>query len=771
MAKFTLDTPLSLCLGKAATKRLTEAGFATAGDLLYLSPRRYYTWGRLTNIGWLREGDEATALVQVVNANLIPNRSGRGFRLVVNVTDGQQGLSLTFFAKNQYMLSPHQRLLKPGATALVSGKVGSYQGRLQIVQPEFEELEDSSPEAAARRAGRPIPIYRSISGLPSWKVGALIRTVLDGLDEASVPEVLPEAVRKRYGLNTSVQALRGLHTPDEAVDWESAKRTLAWEEALVLQTALLSGRVDATGKKTRRAHPLHTGAEVAGVAAAGGRSGEPRENGGRGRMAQALIDGLPFQLTDSQEFAWGELAGALASEEPMQRLLQADVGAGKTVMALLAMVSAVDSGLQAALLAPTEVLARQHYASLEKLLVGAKLDVPVHLLTGKRPGPERDLVLGLLAGGEPAIVVGTHALIQDGVQIPNLALLVVDEQHRFGVAQREKLREGRVYTPHLLVMTATPIPRTIAMTVFGDLDVTMMKGMPPGRKPVQTHLISNRNSAWMQRIWTRAREEVGRGGRVYVVCPRIDTKPVGAEESGVEGAAGMEAPGFREELWEDDAPDHGESPSDDGFVNSDVPAASVVVEELRQMGALDGIRVGLAHGRRTPEENAQAFTEFASGEVPILVATTVIEVGVDVPEATLMVVLGAQRFGLSQLHQLRGRVGRSPAQSVCLLVSAPTENKVTTQRLEAMVETTDGFALAEVDLRLRSEGDVLGQSQSGRFSGLRFLSLRSDAGVIASARAVAEQILAEDPTLDTHGDLQAQVRRSVGEDIVWLERS
>ncbi len=754
MAQFTLDTPLSLCLGKAATKRLTEAGFMTAGDLLYLAPRRYYTWGTLTNIGWLREGDEATALVRVTSANMVQNRSGRGVRFVVSVTDGQQNLTLTFFAKNQYMLSPHQRMLQPGATVLVSGKVGAYQGNLQMVQPEFEELEDSSPEAAARRAGRPIPIYRSISGLPSWKVGALIRTVLEGLDPDSVPRVIPEPVRQRYGLTTGTQALNWLHVPTQKVDWEIAKRTLAWEEALVLQMALLSGRVDATGKRVRRAYPLNTGVGAAssGAPLQGATADEAVETP-RTSMAKALIQALPFRLTDSQQVAWEEIAGSLGSEEPMQRLLQADVGAGKTVVALLAMVSAVDTGLQAAMLAPTEVLARQHYVSLHRMLDAAGLDVPIHLLTGKRPGVERDAALSALAGGEPAIVVGTHALIQDGVEIPKLALLVVDEQHRFGVAQRDKLREGRDITPHLLVMTATPIPRTIAMTVFGDLDVTLMKGMPPGRKPVQTHLINNHNKVWMERIWSRAREEVETGGRVFIVCPRIDVKP----EEGID--AGADA-----ELLED-----GEA--DDGSVWADVPAASVVVDDLRNMPELDGIRIGLAHGRRTPEENAQAFADFATGDAPILVATTVIEVGVDVPEATLMVVLGAQRFGLSQLHQLRGRVGRSDAQSVCLLVSPPTDNKVTAQRLQAMAETTDGFALAEVDLRLRSEGDVLGQSQSGRFSGLRFLSIRSDAGVIASARAVAEEILEDDPSLNRYGDLRVQVARSIGDDVVWLERS
>lgn len=741
MSTVSLDTPLTLCLGKAAVKRLTDGGFMTVRDLVYYPPRRYYSWGRLSSIQRLKVGDEATLLAQVVNANLVSNRSGQGVRLMVDITDGTQRLTCTFFAKTRYMLAPHQRLLKPGSTVLVSGKIGEFQGKLQMVQPEFEELEDSSPEVAARRAGRPIPIYRAISGLPSWKVGALIRTVLDRLDDSQIPEVVPDGVRARYSLMSSSAALRNLHQPEATVDWETAKRTLAWEEALVLQTSLLAGRTDEKGALVRKAHPLTSLHSEAG-------------------SVKALIDGLPFSLTESQTQAWEEIRGDLGRHIPMQRLLQADVGAGKTVTALLAMVAAVEGGFQAALLAPTEVLARQHYASLGDLLARAGLDVPLHLLTGKRPQAEKAEALLRLGSGEPGIVVGTHALIQEGVEIPQLALLVVDEQHRFGVAQREYLREGREWTPHLLVMTATPIPRTIAMTVFGDLDVTLMKGMPPGRLPVRTHLVNNSNTAWMKRIWSRAREEVEAGGRVYVVCPRID--------------------GGEEEAGASDGEDHGdllvglegkERAVSDGSVGSDVPAAEVVVENLTAMPPLAGINVGLAHGRQSAEENSAVFASFASGETPVLVATTVIEVGVDVPEATLMVVLGAQRFGLSQLHQLRGRVGRSATQSVCILVHGPIQSPVTQERLEAIASTTDGFTLAEIDLRLRSEGDVLGQSQSGRFSGLRFLSVRFDGATIAAARSVAEGLLAEDPTLVGHSALADAVQASVGSEAVWLERS
>ncbi len=742
VTRVNLDTPLALCLGKAAVKRLHEGGLATVRDLVYLAPRRYYSWGRLTQITGMVPGDEATLLAQVVNANLISNRSGHGVRLLVDITDGVSRLTCTFFAKNPYMLSPHQKILKPGATVLVSGKIGEFQGKLQMVQPEFEELEDSSPEVVARRAGRPIPIYRSVAGLPSWKIASLVSAVFDQLDEAAVPEVIPEEVRRRYSLMPSYRALQNLHHPEATVDWETAKRTLAWEEALVLQTALLAGRVDASGKLIRRAHPV------------------PSDGGSEGGMVAQLVAGLPFHLTPSQIGAWEEISADMARPVPMQRLLQADVGAGKTVTALLAMVAAVENGFQAALLAPTEVLARQHFATLINLLDKAGLDVPLHLLTGKRSGAEKAQALAHLAGGEPAIVVGTHALIQEGVEIPGLALLVVDEQHRFGVEQREFLREGRDFTPHLLVMTATPIPRTIAMTVFGDLDVTLMKGMPPGRLPVQTHLVSNANVAWMHRLWQRAKEEVGKGGRVYVVCPRIDAgDPEAGNEDGDPGGGPLE--GLELEKFV----------NSDGTACSDVPAASVVVDELRGMDELAGIGIGLAHGRRRPEENSRAFAEFASGRSPILVATTVVEVGVDVPEATLMIILGAQRFGLSQLHQLRGRVGRSSSQSVCLLVHGSSQSPVTAERLEAVASTTDGFTLAEIDLRLRSEGDVLGQAQSGHLSGLKFLSVRVDGAIIAAARSIAAAILDADPGLKDHRDLAGQIEAALGAEAVWLERN
>lgn len=768
----SLTTPLALRLSKAVARRLGEAGFETVGDLLYYAPRKYYTWGTLTDIGSLNEGDAATVLTEIVSANLVYNRSGKGVRLVVEVTDYNASLTCTFFAKNAYMLAPHQRLLTPGATVLFSGKVGEYRGRKQLVQPAFEELEDTSAEAAARRAGRPIPIYRTVAGLPSWKIGALIRSLLDDLTAEDVPDVIPTNVAKGYALVSAFDALRYLHEPNVAVDWQTAQRTLAWSEALVLQTVLLSTRLGVDSETQRRSHPLlETPRESAGAADISEATADKHEGTASNRgavtgevSASALIKLLPFTLTEAQQDAWREIAADLGKNVPMQRLLQADVGAGKTVVALLAMVRAVSNGHQAALLAPTEVLARQHFSSIRAILDRAGIDIPVHLLTAKRAAAEKEAALLSLAQGENGIVIGTHALLSEGVDIPNLALLVVDEQHRFGVAQREVLREGREWTPHLLVMTATPIPRTIAMTVFGDLDVTWMYGLPPGRTPVKTYLVNQENTVWVERIWQRAREEVERGGRVYVVCPRIDADDTQQEGGGAEPAplVAFAQPAMLVPPAQ---------PATPGSIADAMPAATIVYEQIAAMDVFQGISIELAHGRRKPQENATSFARFASGEAPVLVATTVIEVGVDVPEATMMVILGANRFGLSQLHQLRGRVGRSERESICMLVYPPTENALTQERLAAIAETTDGFVLAEADLRLRKEGDVLGQSQAGMVSGLKFLSVRRDAATITAARQVATALLKADPALTENKALRDAVRARTGDDLVWLERN
>lgn len=712
-----LSVPVKLRVTAASARHLAELGIETVGDALRFAPRRYYHWGSLTRLDDLVEGEDATVLAQVTSQRLLRNRSGSGVRLLVDITDGTARLTCTFFAKRDYALSRHRKLLQVGETFLFAGKISAYQGSRQLVQPTFEEIDTDSPEAIERRRGRPIAIYPAKASLPSWKVAALIKQITEGIDWAQISEILPEDLRLQQGLLPLAEAYRLLHEPEDDADWQNARRTLAWNEALVLKVALLQPRIAAEKAGLNRAHPLTAPADSAGQS-----------------LVTEVIDALPFNLTKGQQQSWLAIEQDLGRPAPMQRLLQADVGAGKTVLALLAMLRTVESDLQAALLAPTEVLARQHLISLQKLLGERQFDVPLHLLTASQALSIRQEVLMRLAAGEPGIVVGTHALLQDKVELPGLGLLVVDEQHRFGVAQREKLRENREYLPHLLVMTATPIPRTIAMTVFGDLDVTAMKDMPPGRAPISTYRIDVGNRAWMTRLWQRAREEIDNGGRVYVVCPRIDEEeesPAGAYLPSIERTRG----------------------------------------ELQSEPSLQGIAIAVAHGQNKAEVNAQAVQQFQTGESPLLLATTVVEVGVDVPEATMMIILGAQQFGLSQLHQLRGRVGRSDRASVCMLVHASDLSPVAEERLEALVKSTDGFTLAETDLRLRKEGNVLGQKQSGLGSSLQFLSVRRDAATIATARDVAAAMLEADANLQRYPGLRAAVAERVDEELVWLERS
>lgn len=725
-----LGIPLDLRLGRSTARRFERAGITTVGQLLELAPRRYYHWGALTRMSSLREGEEATILAEVISQRLLPNRSRGGVRLEVSLTDGTEVMTATFFAHSEYRLAPQVRLLTPGATFLFAGKVGAYHGHLQLTHPQFEGAEGQTPEEVRRRQERPIPIYPAGSGLTTWVVSRAVSQVLDALDDAEVPDPVPEDVRVRHDLMGRAQALRALHQPGDDEDHRRARATLAWQEALVLQTGLLAQREGANSERAPACPASPDG------------------------LLDAFLASLPFTPTDSQTRAMARIGEDLAGGRPMQRLLQGDVGSGKTVVALAAMCQVVGAGHQAALLAPTEVLAEQHLATLRTLLAPLTAlgwDVPVRLLTGSSTPAVRREVDVALRSGDPLVVVGTHALLQEGVEFADLGLVVVDEQHRFGVAQRNRLRApgrragGPTLVPHQLVMTATPIPRTVAMTVFGDLDETRMRGLPAGRRPVATHLVDALNAAWMERLWQRAREEVERGGRVYVVCPRIDE-----DETLPDADVG------------DDDPPHASRP----------PLASVhaVAEALRGASPLAGLGIHELSGRTPAPDKVRIMEDFASGRAPVLVATTVVEVGLDVPEATMMVVLDAQQFGLSQLHQLRGRVGRSARESVCLAVHRHDLSAASGERLRAFASTTDGFELAEEDLRLRREGDVLGSEQSGRASGLRFLSVRRDGVVIREAREEAEGLLGEDPDLGAHPDLAAAVRERSGSDLVWMER-
>ena len=756
-----LGRPVTRFVGKRTAAQLAKQGVETGGDLLRLLPRRYDTWGDLTDMRTLVKGEQATIQAQIVRASSRRTRSGRAPALMeATVTDGVSTMDVVQFGAAGQMRARATQLA-PGTTVLMSGKVGLHRGRRQLSNPRLyilDELDEAEREALL---ARPMPIYPGTEALPSWSVGKAVRTVLDQLEPGDVPDPLPEDLRRQAGLIDAYTAYRWVHRPDDAHQWKAARTRLRHEEALVLQVALAQ----------RRAHHEATRTAVAWP--------EPEATGS---LRADLDAALPYDLTSGQVRVGQEITTDLARTVPMQRLLQGDVGSGKTLVALRAMLQVVGGGGQAALLAPTEVLAAQHHSSLEAvlgplgrlgMLGGAERATRVHLLTGSTPAAQRRRVLADLAAGEPAIVVGTHALLSETVQIPFLGLVVVDEQHRFGVAQRDALRErggvtdpvtGQRHTPHLLVMTATPIPRTVAMTVFGDLVTSVLDELPVGRSPVTTHLVPWSRTSWVEGIWRRAAKEVAAGGRVYVVCPRIE----GGDDEPQQGDAAASDADIDDERASGLLALEGPAP------RPDRPLASV--EEWRQRleaePALEGIGFGVLTGRMSSEDKASAMMGFASGVTPILVSTTVIEVGVDVPEASMMVILDADRFGLSQLHQLRGRVGRGGRESVCVAVTGVEVGTTAFHRLKAFASTTDGFALAEADLDLRSEGDVLGASQSGRTSGLDLLRVTRDARLITTARRQAERIVDDDPQLREHRALAAAIVERLDEEAqAFLERA
>ena len=748
-------------VGKRTAAQLAKQGVETGADLLRMLPRRYDTWGDLTDMRTLVKGEQVTIQAQIVRASSRRTRSGRAPALMeATVTDGVSTMDVVQFGAAGQMRARATRLA-PGTTVLMSGKVGLHRGRKQLTNPRLyvlDELDEAEREALL---ARPMPIYPGTEALPSWSVAKAVRTVLDQLGPGDVADPLPEDLLRSAGLIDAYTAYRWVHRPDDAHQWKAARSRLRHEEALILQVALAQ----------RRAHHEATRTAVAWP--------EPQAVDS---LRADLDASLPYDLTAGQVRVGQEIAADLARTVPMQRLLQGDVGSGKTLVALRAMLQVVDGGGQTALLAPTEVLAAQHHSSLEALLGPLALSgmlgeaeraTRVHLLTGSTPAAQRRRILADLAAGEPAIVVGTHALLSDTVQIPFLGLVVVDEQHRFGVAQRDALRErggvtdpatGQCHTTHLLVMTATPIPRTIAMTVFGDLATSVLDELPAGRSPVPTHLVPWSRTSWVEGIWRRAAKETASGGRVYVVCPRIE---VGDDEPQQEAAMASGADTAAEQT-------PGPLELEESCSRPDRPLAAV--EEWRQRleaePALEGVGVGSLTGRMSSEDKASAMADFASGATPVLVATTVIEVGVDVPEATMMVILDADRFGLSQLHQLRGRVGRGSRESVCVAVTGVEVGSTAFHRLKAFASTTDGFALAEADLDLRSEGDVLGASQSGRTSGLDLLRVTRDARLIATARREAERIVADDPQLREHRALAAAIVERLDEESqAFLERA
>ena len=744
-----LGDSLSSAIGGTSANALAKAfDMRTVEDLLRHYPRRFAERGELTDIAGLVLDEHVTVMAEVVESTNKPMRQRRGTLTEVVVTDGQSRLTLTFFNQPWRV-----KQMTPGRRGLFSGKVGQFRRARQLSQPDAVMLpvdDDGEVDSDAIAAfARPlIPVYPATGSVPSWRIARAVDTVLDGLHIDDDDDPIPAIVRREHDLMPLADALVAIHHPESRDDVERARHRLRWDEALVLQVVLAQRRREA------RALPAIPRRE---------------QSGG---LLDAFDARLPFELTAGQQRVGEQISADLSADHPMHRLLQGEVGSGKTVCALRAMLAVVDSGGQAALLAPTEVLATQHARTITAmlgplagggLLGGATDGTRVALLTGSQSTKARRATLLDAVSGDAGIVVGTHALLEDSVEFRDLGLVVVDEQHRFGVEQRAALtaksRDG--FRPHVLVMTATPIPRTVAMTVFGDLEVSTLAELPAGRSPISTHVVAAlEQPSHLSRAWQRIREEVAAGHRAYVVCPRIGMAEGSTEFDDNDGID-------RDLLSTDDQSESGRR----------APIAVLELAPLLIGGPLEGLRVGVLHGRLPAEEKDDLMRRFAApaGDplgIDVLVATTVIEVGVDVPNATVMVVMDADRFGVSQLHQLRGRVGRGSASGLCLLVTEAAAGSPARERLAAVASSTDGFELSRLDLQTRREGDVLGASQSGRRSGLRLLSVLRDEDVIVSARDAATDIVAQDPELLTHPALARAVAILVDDEQAdFLERS
>ena len=713
----TLETRILNILGDRTAAVLEKSfGITTVNELLRHYPRRYEVRGELTDISKLLADDEVTILAQIERVSL--RRANGKNILEVIVTDGSANLSLTFF--NQAW---REKELKAGRVGLFAGKVGVFKGKRQLSHPDYQLVPDGDDvdAAVAEFAGKFLPVYPATAKLPSWKVMQCMKLVTDSLDE--IADYLPNELITKYKYPTLKQAFIDIHQPKELINAEQARARLTFDEALLLQLLLGQRRAEIIKISTKNRTPNTP------------------------VLVKAFEEKLPFKYTAGQELVNAEIEKDLSNKYPMHRLLQGEVGSGKTVVALRAMLSVVDSGGQAALLAPTEVLAQQHFRTIKKLLgeladsgtlQAGEITTSVELLTGSMSAAAKREVHAKLASGTTEIVIGTHALISDGVAFSDLGLVVVDEQHRFGVEQRDALRMKAKQPPHLLVMTATPIPRTVAMTVFGDLDISTLRELPGGRTPIQTHLIPVLEKPhYLERAWQRVREEVGKGHQVYIVAPRIINPDKKLSEREIRAAQLL---------------------GEEFLDNQNMSAVEELAPELAS-GALKGLKIAMLHGRQSSEEKDQTMAAFSSGAIDVLVATTVIEVGVDVPNASMMVIMDAERFGVSQLHQLRGRVGRGSVPGLCLLVTAAAEQTQSMERLIAISQTLDGFELARIDLEQRKEGDVLGSAQSGGKSHLRLLRVLRDEELIEKSREDALALLKSDPSLSKHPELLAEVAK------------
>ncbi|MDR0435599.1 MAG: ATP-dependent DNA helicase RecG [Propionibacteriaceae bacterium] len=726
-----LAAPLATVLGEPTAKALQKLGLVSVDDLLHHLPRRYLSGTETTDLATVRVGASVAMVARVRRVDR--REGGRMPRLEVWLTDGSAELRATFFGRD-HLIDWWQRQLSLGVKGIFVGKVGEFNGALQLSHPDFVMLDEQGQivgratqehEAMVRQVSRGslVGIYGATAKLPTWRIAECVDIALETI--TGLPDILPDAVVAREGLPSLVAAYQGVHHPMDEAERLRGTARLKFDEALALQLTMAYRRQAAA-------------ANAAPIIA----------RRGDGLLARFDAE-LSFQLTAGQREVGETIFAELARPAPMQRLLQGEVGSGKTVVALRAMLAAVDAGYQAVLLAPTEVLAQQHAASIQALLgaaakggtleaVGQGPATEVVLLTGSLGAIARRNALNAIAAGA-GLVVGTHALLQSRVEFAELGLIVIDEQHRFGVEQRSVLSAKAKTHPHVLVMTATPIPRSVAMTVFGDLETLTLAELPAGRQEVQTTVVNTRvHAAWLDRAWERVREEVGKGRQVFVVCPRISAK-------------------------DDDVADE----SDPAWQ----PSAAVEPFAAELATTLAGLRMAVLHGQMGADAKTQVMSDFSAGRIDVLVSTTVIEVGMDQPNATMMIVMDADRFGVSQLHQLRGRIGRGEYAGVCLLVTHTEPGSAAAERLAAVASIRDGFALAEIDLAQRREGDVLGASQSGNRSTLRLLRVIDDAELIAHAREVAERLVAADPGRDDPrlADIVAAVEaRSADE---WLERT
>ena len=702
-----MTTRLEDNFSKKDRNALAKRGVHSVADLFRFFPRRYLVPGESTRLGELPLGETAIIQAEVIKVGTRRMKQRKGTITEVIVHDGQQSMKIAFF--NQHWLDG---LLTPGLTVVFGGKVESYRGQLTLSSPVWLNRTEDDHEWTPDDLNSPFPIYPVVKGIAQSRLWNAIKTLLRVAGSEQFDDPLPKGMREQFGLPDLRTAFEDMHRPRRIEDVERARLRWKWEEALALQTEFASRK--ATYSQLQ-APPL---LEV-------------------GPKSRRFDQSLPFELTASQSAVGEEIAADLAGSAPMHRLLHGDVGSGKTVVALRAMLTAVDSGAQAAMLAPTEVLATQHFHSIERLLgeqmalsplLAGDDQVTVALMTGSMPARERRELALDLATGNIDIVVCTHALLSESTMFENLGLIVVDEQHRFGVEQREAMRaKGGMNTPHTLVMSATPIPRTVAMTVFADLDVSTLTEMPAGSKNIATHVVPIVDQpTWYARVRQLMDQTAEAGRGVFVVFPRIEPMDVEDPES--------------------------------GSVIGQKQGIEEISQKLRESPELSERRFGLLHGRMSTAEKDRVLADFVSGQIEILVSTTVIEVGVDVPRATMMVIVEAENFGVAQLHQLRGRVGRDGSPATCFLLTELSESNDSYGRLQAVAATLDGFELAEYDLDSRGEGDVLSASQWGG-SSLRHLSILRDSHIVAEAKKIAEHIVSVDPELEAVPALRAFIRR------------